>query len=206
MCRGDFKESYERRISLPDDQPKVVAAIVEYLYTGNFWVDQKPSSVMEEKQKSALVLADIYIAADKYQLNGLKELVVARLEGYTELLAFEVGWLDVAQLIYSSTPDSDAVYPRFLRSLVVKWMELERVAFGAVDMSMVERYVEQGGRLAVDLLRAQRRYWLLRVQSRNAVIQKERHHHGRAHGYCREMPGREPNLHDGDLDDPDSRI
>ncbi|KAL8908326.1 MAG: hypothetical protein Q9207_000854 [Kuettlingeria erythrocarpa] len=191
---------------LPDDQPKVVAAIVEYLYTGNFWVNQKPSSDLGEKQEAALVLAHLYIAADKYQLDRLKVLTVARLEGYTSLLGLKIYWLNIAQLIYSSTPDSDAVYPTFLRSLVLKWMESEQTIFGFVNMCVIERYVEQGGRLAVDILRVQRHYWLRRVQTRNAVIQKERDHHRTAHNECSELMGPERDLHHGDLDDQGSKV
>ncbi|KHN93755.1 BTB/POZ fold protein [Metarhizium album ARSEF 1941] len=36
-CRGNFADSQSRRISLPDEEPEVFSAILEYLYKGDYY-------------------------------------------------------------------------------------------------------------------------------------------------------------------------
>ncbi|KID84183.1 BTB/POZ fold domain containing protein [Metarhizium guizhouense ARSEF 977] len=36
-CRGNFPDSQSRRISLPDEEPEVFSAILEYLYKGDYY-------------------------------------------------------------------------------------------------------------------------------------------------------------------------
>ncbi|EFY88274.1 hypothetical protein MAC_05747 [Metarhizium acridum CQMa 102] len=36
-CRGNFSDSQSRRISLPDEEPEVFSAILEYLYKGDYY-------------------------------------------------------------------------------------------------------------------------------------------------------------------------
>lgn len=120
MCEGDFKEAHERRITLPDDDPIDVGILVEYLYTNNFWAKGNPQAGVS-KHDSAVKLAHLYILADKYDLEGMKDVVIAKIYQHTDIKAPQ-DWLTVAEIIYAGTPDTDTKFPRYLRSLVVNFM------------------------------------------------------------------------------------
>ena len=36
-CKGQFFESNSRRINLPDEQPEILSAVLEYLYKGDYY-------------------------------------------------------------------------------------------------------------------------------------------------------------------------
>ncbi|KAL9006527.1 MAG: hypothetical protein Q9188_000687 [Gyalolechia gomerana] len=153
MCDGDFKEAYERRIVLPEDDPIDVGILVEYLYTRKFWVHGNPQ-IGASKQESATRLAHLYIFADKYDLEQMKVLITAKIAKYTNVAAPD-DWLAVAEVIYAATPDSDVVYPKFLRSLVVHFMKVEQAKpNGCADA--LQKEIEKGGRLAVHIYEGSR--------------------------------------------------
>lgn len=85
--------------------------LVEYLYTGDFWAQGDPEAGAS-KHDSATKLAQVYLLADKYDLEGMKDVVTRKMRKYTEL-ENPPEWLSVAEIIYAATPESDRRYPRF---------------------------------------------------------------------------------------------
>ncbi|KAL8712550.1 MAG: hypothetical protein Q9225_006919 [Loekoesia sp. 1 TL-2023] len=162
MCDGHFKEAHERHIVLPEDDPTDVGILVEYLYTRDFWVNGNPQANVS-KQESAIKLAHVYLLADKYNLDGMKVVTTKKIAGYTNIAAVD-DWLAVAEIIYAATPESDYVYPKFLRSLVGYFMDSER-SKGKGCMDALQKGIVKGERLAVDIYRGSRIY----------SVQKERH-------------------------------
>ncbi|KAL8646350.1 MAG: hypothetical protein Q9226_006898, partial [Calogaya cf. arnoldii] len=72
MCNGEFKKGQTSEIELPEDDPEVISALIQYLYSGNFvgfgslGTGQGPKDVGSQ-------LAALYVTADKYQLQKLKD-------------------------------------------------------------------------------------------------------------------------------------
>lgn len=188
MCDGDFKEAHERRIVLLDDDPTDVGVLVEYLYTQNFWANEDPDG-NASKQDSALKLARLYLLADKYDLEGMKDITTKKIQQYTEI-ALPDQWLAVAESIYSATPDFDRRYPRLLCALVFNYMDSQQIE-GKNGFDALEKWVEKGGRLTVDICRGYRMYWVRRVRNRNAelhnaceALKQASFHHDMDHEDC----------------------
>ncbi|KAI4087643.1 MAG: hypothetical protein LQ344_006641 [Seirophora lacunosa] len=191
MCDGQFHEAHHRQITLPDDDPTAVGILVEYLYTRDFWAQEDPEAGAS-KHDSATKLAQVYILADTYDLERMKDLVTRKMRKYTELEK-PAEWLSVAEIIYAATPESDRRYPRFLRALVAVFMRAEQIHGRNGFSSTLMNAVEKGGRLAIDVCLGSRMYWRDRVRGRNAELleaqeslQSERRNHDSNHEYCEE--------------------
>ncbi|KAL8833291.1 MAG: hypothetical protein Q9170_004350 [Blastenia crenularia] len=155
MCVGNTKEACERLIALPDDDPARVGILVEYLYTHDFWASTDPQAGIP-KQESATTLAHLYIFADKYVLEDMKVAVTKKITKYTDVEAVD-DWLAVAEIIYAATPGTDSAYPESLRSLVVySFMESERAKRKNGCPDALQKRMEKGGRLTIDIYRASR--------------------------------------------------
>ena len=191
MCDGDFKEAHERRIVLSEVDSTDVGILIEYLYSSNFWVNGNPQTYMS-KQDSAVKLAHLYILADKYMVEGMKEVTTKKIAQYTDVAALE-DWLAVAEIIYAATPDSDFHYPKYLRSLVVHFMESEWKKSGEdSQIGAVRKGIGKGGRLAIDIYdaygvytaRREAGFWDGWKQSGAYLLEEERKH-DKEHGECR---------------------
>lgn len=71
-CEGGFKEAKERVIDLPEDDPKAVKLMLDWLYTYNLPKWNAIVEVFEGKVSGTLAL---YLVADKYGLGTLAEQV-----------------------------------------------------------------------------------------------------------------------------------
>lgn len=114
------KESVKQKVELQHDDPNIIKYILDYCYMSDFHLDSPPepdssptvselgsdSQLEQEKSAAALMeLAQIYIVADKYQVEGLPKLACTKLHrhlhnGHTwkpEKIA------EVARLVYSET-------------------------------------------------------------------------------------------------------
>ncbi|KAL8908327.1 MAG: hypothetical protein Q9207_000855 [Kuettlingeria erythrocarpa] len=169
MCEGDFKEAHERRITLPDDDPIDVGILVEYLYMKHFSTGENPGGDVS-KQDSALRLAHLYILADKYDLDGMKDVVVKKIHDCTDIDVPD-DWLAIAEIIYAATPETDCKFPKYLRSLVFRFMEVQQRK-GKNGFSALEKWVEKGGRLTIDICRGDRMSWVRRVTNRNGGLNR----------------------------------
>ncbi|KAI4137172.1 MAG: hypothetical protein L6R39_007437 [Caloplaca ligustica] len=158
MCTRDFREAHHRRIVLPADSPKDLAAIVEYLYMDDFSTLGNPDARENKDGKEcARELASLYVTAEKYQLDGLKELVVEKSRRYADVER-PGSWLATAEFVYASVPSRDRIYPAYLRSLVVDALKAAGKDNKDV-MRVLDGCMEKGGKLAVDVNRACMEYW-----------------------------------------------
>lgn len=52
-CKGQFFENNARRINLPDEQPEILSAVLEYLYKGDYY-----PKLLHNKRKDTWELED----------------------------------------------------------------------------------------------------------------------------------------------------
>lgn len=78
--QGEFREAADRRITMPEDEPQTVAALLEFLYTGSYtYPYHTPSEATDESDGPAADLDEgayhvgVYATAYKYGCTGLVE-------------------------------------------------------------------------------------------------------------------------------------
>ena len=79
MGSGDFKETSERSMALPEDDAQAFDNILHWLYSGKFL--NTTSSTFKESREQAqevyLQLAVLYVTADKYDIHGLQNHIMS---------------------------------------------------------------------------------------------------------------------------------
>ncbi|KAL8689716.1 MAG: hypothetical protein Q9218_004679 [Villophora microphyllina] len=165
MCNAAFKEKQTLQISLPDDPPQSIAAIIQYLYTGNIsnsepqtsWEHDEdnpedPNVTAEKKAEYNDILAETYITAEKYDLQDLKTLLVKKIAVVTDILIHPTLFLNTARKIYARIPDCyDDVYRDFVRKqalMLPRPNDMEDVR------KTYDECISEGGPLALDLVAA----------------------------------------------------
>ncbi|KAL8799711.1 MAG: hypothetical protein Q9182_005689 [Xanthomendoza sp. 2 TL-2023] len=151
MCHGHFEESQTLQIRLPEDDPRVIKAVVQYLYSGSFQ-NFGNEEACGNTADAANQLAEIYSVAEKYGLNDLKALIVQKLGDITDMEGKAAEFLSVARKIYACTPDSDNIYRTFFKDTVGGMEKLFNLS--QFDLDIFNECVSGGGRLAVDMVRA----------------------------------------------------
>ncbi|KIW28288.1 uncharacterized protein PV07_07964 [Cladophialophora immunda] len=160
-CKGQFFESNARRINLPDEQPEILSAVLEYLYRGDYY-----PKLLHNKKKDTWELEDeangsnvtiyhhgakqtlmrdtvIYCSAELYGLEELKRLAL-RKQGLRQGMQIST-ILASARYAYSHTPDSDSKLRAQYLTLIIR----SRNNFKKSGTMKVE--MEQGGTLFFDL-------------------------------------------------------
>jgi hypothetical protein len=170
--RGQFFESTNRRIDLPNEEPEIFSCILEYLYKGDYYPrlvhDKRGQSWMLEGAVSSpdpnkggrvaaveptifhpgvgdIILRDtaVYCAAERYGLEELKRLSL-RKQGLQS--GIEVGTiLRSARYAYENTPDSDSKLRAHYLALIIRSRKTFKRS-GTMQMEM-----EIGGKLFFDL-------------------------------------------------------
>ncbi|CAO2648017.1 Nn.00g089390.m01.CDS01 [Neocucurbitaria sp. VM-36] len=89
-CTRDFKERNENRIELPEDDPKVFALFVEWMYYGSYTI-LAPSILSDNTYDDINMNARCWILGDKLLSTEFKNLAMGRL--YTQCMAtmFTIG-------------------------------------------------------------------------------------------------------------------
>ncbi|KAL8905990.1 MAG: hypothetical protein Q9171_006454 [Xanthocarpia ochracea] len=151
MCNTGFREALEKRITLPEERPNLLGAIIEYLYTDDFWTRGHGQTDLSKRDK-AFELAHLYVSAAQYGLEAMKDLIVAKLRRCSGLNDLS-NWLEVADIIYESNLSRDEPYPIYFRSLVVRLLDATKMSAHLVDETLENR-IDMGGPLAVDIHRA----------------------------------------------------
>lgn len=145
MCNGSFKESVENQIELPDDDANVFECMLEYMYRGALHGVETPTQSVR-----AAMMADLYILAEKYQLSGLKELLIPPLASIldnadaTHIECF----FHAARKIYENTPDSEVLFPASYKKEVAQMLGY-RNQYVYIE-SHIKRFLFDGGKLAQD--------------------------------------------------------
>jgi hypothetical protein len=170
--RGQFFESTNRRIDLPNEEPEIFSCILEYLYKGDYYPrlvhDKRSQSWMLEGAVSSpdpnkggrvaaveptlfhpgvgdIILRDtaVYCAAERYGLEELKKLSL-RKQGLQS--GIEVGTiLRSARYAYENTPDTDSKLRAHYLALIIRSRKTFKRS-GTMQMEM-----EIGGKLFFDL-------------------------------------------------------
>ena len=150
MCRGQFKESAESLISLPDDDPRVMRALIQYLYSGDFF----DFGIVKSSGGTADAisqLSDIYITAEKYQMSDLKELIIKKLRAITGVEERPAEFFSLAQKIYSGIPqEGPNAFRDFLQDSIA---QLSIQTMNKTDKQAFLQTFAHGGLLAKDLAR-----------------------------------------------------
>ncbi|KAI9844027.1 MAG: hypothetical protein M1837_005962 [Sclerophora amabilis] len=168
-CKGQFLEAHSKRIDLPDEEPEIFSAILEYLYKGDYYPrllhnKRRNSWELEDAQHfentggrgsvestiylsgvGGRVLKDtvIYCVAEKYGLEELKRLSL-RKQGLQS--GIEVSTIiRSARFAYENTPDTDSRLRAHYLALIIRCRKTFKRS-GTMQMEM-----EIGGKLFFDL-------------------------------------------------------
>ncbi|RMZ87081.1 hypothetical protein DV736_g5691, partial [Chaetothyriales sp. CBS 134916] len=159
-CKNQFYDSSSRRINLPDEQPEVLSAILEYLYKGDYqpillhnkardtWeLDEsvKDEDTIWHHSVKQPILKDtaIYCAASCYCLPDLQRLAL-RKQGLRSNVHIST-ILASARWAYEHTPDTDAKLRAHYLSLIIR----SRSTFKRSGTMKTE--MEKGGLIFFDL-------------------------------------------------------
>ncbi|KKK24363.1 hypothetical protein P175DRAFT_0166277 [Aspergillus ochraceoroseus IBT 24754] len=154
-----------RRISLPEEQPEVLSCILEYLYRGDYYPrlvhnEQRDTWELENTQlkngqtdgatifhqsANVEILKDtaVYCAADKYGLEHLKRLSLAKQGLHTGIPCSTI--LASARYAYANTPDNESKLRAHYLALIIRSRSTFKRS-GTMQMEM-----EKGGKLFFDL-------------------------------------------------------
>lgn len=165
MCNGSFKEGVEREIELPDDNADAFECLIEYLCRGI-----SDSGETANRHVKAGVLANVYIMAEKYQLDDLKSVVIASLVAIFDNATGSKGinrFFDAARKIYENTPDSESLFPDCFKQRVT-----QIAAYGdqfPYLVAQVKCCISHGGKLAQDTFDA----YILHAATAQARLQRQ---------------------------------
>ncbi|KAL9595000.1 MAG: hypothetical protein Q9179_005159, partial [Wetmoreana sp. 5 TL-2023] len=173
MCNARFKESQTKQIALPDDDPKVVTAIIQYLYGGDFCnigtdnlirgtfgaasvargtLDEPAGNAAGTVIEAADELAEVYVTVEKYQLQDLKVLLVKKFESITDVKSRPNSFLYAARKVYAGIPDSEDAYRTFFKNTAIQLNNPDRMNKSV--RKAFDDCMSFGGILAVDLAAA----------------------------------------------------
>ena len=77
MGPGDFKETSEMSMTLPEEDPEIFDGLARWLYTNRIVLETETAKQSKEKAQAwYLHVAGIYIAADKYDILDLKNAAI----------------------------------------------------------------------------------------------------------------------------------
>ena len=152
LCDGPFLENQTKIINFPEDDANTIEFMLECLYSN----DDQPNLnfiqvACEESNTSFLVqLAELYIAADKYQLQGIQAAVVHHMYSDLQVNGDISTFLAVARIIYDNTGTNHGHFPEWFRMAV-------RYALGVATpdgLRMFRDQIRDGGDLAADIFSA----------------------------------------------------
>ncbi|TKX24457.1 BTB/POZ domain-containing protein 14 [Elsinoe australis] len=162
LCSHQFFET-TRRIGLPNEEPEVFSAILEYLYKGDYTprleMDKKrgswyladggttgmSESTVYQASVGAHILKDtaIYCAAEKFGLSELKRLALKKQGLQSGITCSTI--LASARFAYTFTPDSDSRLRAHYLALIIR----SRNTFKRSGTMQEE--MERGGKMWFDL-------------------------------------------------------
>ncbi|KAL9598280.1 MAG: hypothetical protein Q9219_004581 [cf. Caloplaca sp. 3 TL-2023] len=164
--------------------------MVEYLYMGDSWTIGNPTGDMNQSTRTA-ELASLYVAADKYQMDGMKTIILKSFKSHMTLSKPDE-WLSTADSIYSATSSADHMFRDHLRSQVVRLLDRSSTWPHPTTMKTLEKWIKDGGRLAIDINRACATYWTKKLNKRACAFEQlrkfreeERRNHSDNHSRCR---------------------
>ncbi|KAL9118227.1 MAG: hypothetical protein Q9187_005230, partial [Circinaria calcarea] len=148
MCSGPFQESLNQLISLPDDDAANFGLLLEFLYQDNL-----PDLIVSGSNAYIETLADIYILADKYQLQTLKEAVISQLRSWDGLYDTPMDFFTMAHRIYHDI--SHSVSDKSLHDYFLEQARLKLPLLTSYGVGYLEELLDRGGRFATDVFKVQ---------------------------------------------------
>ena len=127
-------------------------------------------------------LAELYVVTDKYHVADIKGATVGKFNRYLEHNQLEPIFA-VADIIFSSVPESDKPYSEFLQSRIARFHRLGSDAEG-----ILEKWIAQGGRLALEIYQVLVSCWTSSTTEAWAIFRQrkaERRRHDSRY-YCQE--------------------
>ncbi|KAL6245868.1 hypothetical protein RBB50_007021 [Rhinocladiella similis] len=133
LLKGQFFENHSRRINLPDEQPEILSAVLEYLYKGDYYpkllhnkrrdtweLENEGNATIQHHTAKQTLMKDtvIYCSAQHYGLDGLKRLAL-RKQGFRSGVAIST-ILASARYAYNHTPDSDSKLRAQYLTLIIR--------------------------------------------------------------------------------------
>ncbi|KAI1467689.1 uncharacterized protein F4812DRAFT_430506 [Daldinia caldariorum] len=174
VCRDQYLEAQNKRISLPDEEPEIFSAVLEYLYKGDYY-----PRLVQNKHRNSWELEDAVRSSDPSENNragrgaveatmhvssvgqhllrdtvvycaadryGLEELKRLALRKQGLQSGIDVGTiLRSAQYAYDNTPDTDSRLRAHYLALIIRCRKTFKRS-GTMQMEM-----ERGGKLFFDL-------------------------------------------------------
>ncbi|CAO2657820.1 Nn.00g070800.m01.CDS01 [Neocucurbitaria sp. VM-36] len=159
-CNGQFFQTANKRIDLPDEEPEVFSSILEYLYKGDYYprmeYDKKRNSWNLENggngtdeaviySSAGPILKDtvIYCQAEKYGLQELKKLALKKQGLQSGIQCSTI--LTSARFAYANTPDNDSKLRAHYLALII------RARHTFKRSGTMQNEMENGGKLFFDL-------------------------------------------------------
>lgn len=161
-CQGQFYQTTNKRIDLPDEDPEVFSSVLEYLYKGDYYprmeYDKKRNSWNLEdggngngsteavvQSSAGPILKDtiIYCQAEKYGLQELKKLALKKQGLQSGIQCSTI--LTSARFAYSNTPDNDSKLRAHYLALII------RARHTFKRSGTMQNEMEHGGKLFFDL-------------------------------------------------------
>ncbi|KAL8803441.1 MAG: hypothetical protein Q9200_006212 [Gallowayella weberi] len=153
MCHGHFEESRTFTIRLPEDDPKVIKAMIQYLYTGDFTnYGLQHDALGISPTRAGFQLVDLYKVAEKYQLQELKTLLLDKLGDIIDSSKRPKQFLATATRVYTDLLDSDYACRAFFIT-AAKRMSSPKLLSKALRQNLDE-CIASGVSLAQDLFEA----------------------------------------------------
>lgn len=149
-------------IKLPEDDAELVGLMLDYLYSGTI-----QTATGLENDDNANLMSDLYIMAEKYQLEVLKSLAIGKLGLFTDYLRNTSLVFDIAMKIYDNTPESDTIYSTFFKEVVIKMLSQKNSSSELQEI--IQEYIPRGGKLAADIFAAHC-YVLLKERAAEAAL------------------------------------
>lgn len=161
-CSGQFYQSSNKRIDLPDEEPEVFSSILEYLYKGDYYPrlefnKKRNTWALEDGgndnganeaviySPAGPILKDtvIYCQAEKYGLQELKKLALRKQGLQSGIQCSTI--LTSARYAYANTPDNDSKLRAHYLALIIRARNTFKRS------GTMQNEMENGGKLFFDL-------------------------------------------------------
>jgi len=159
FLRGQFFQSTNKRIDLPDEEPEVFSSILEYLYKGDYaprmtydkkrhsWAledDGVNEAVVNTAVGPVLKATVLYCQADRYGLDELKKICLKK-QGLLHSGVHCSTILKSARFAYDHTQANDSALRAHYLALII------RARHTFKRSGTLQREMEEGGQLFFDL-------------------------------------------------------
>lgn len=148
MCKDGFLEATKKRIDLPEEEASDFHHMISYLYRGDIHPLRGSKQHTEKSiDERAEELTSIYLLADKYLSDGLKERVVEELGKLADWKTQRREFVDIAKKFYQCISPTDHMFRQFFQMTMNSLMTHMDVK----DKEYLTEVVGEGGLLAKDM-------------------------------------------------------